>query len=156
MKADCSRSVVCVRRSFKLTTPTFFLIAFRRQHFVRLQVVAMLDCGSRLCELSIQHPKSCKNRSCTNVRVFPSVARPPPNRLSSPRTDKKLSRSVPWQGDTETHRDLRRVLLGVSVDRTRCCRITHSLAAIAPYERTDFIHPSPSLPHTVYPPPSLS
>ncbi|KLO11651.1 hypothetical protein SCHPADRAFT_461228 [Schizopora paradoxa] len=36
------------------------------RHFVRLQVVAMLDCGSRLCELSIQHPKSCKNRSCTN------------------------------------------------------------------------------------------
>ncbi len=33
----------------------------------------MLDCGSRFCELSIQHPKTCKSRTCSNVRVFPSV-----------------------------------------------------------------------------------
>ncbi|PAV15565.1 hypothetical protein PNOK_0842300 [Pyrrhoderma noxium] len=44
-------------------------------HFVRLHVVAMLDCGSRACERSIQHPSTCKSTNCTS-NLGPEIQRP--------------------------------------------------------------------------------
>ncbi|TDL21112.1 hypothetical protein BD410DRAFT_750065 [Rickenella mellea] len=44
-------------------------------HFVRLNVLALFDCGLRSCERSIKHPKNCTSNQCTST-LGPEIQKP--------------------------------------------------------------------------------